>query len=100
MVPGTRIYVGDVMTLVGVAQDLNRLVPRIGQPINVGDRTDVAFVAAGLAVGLLIGLLSFKIGPVPLTLGGGGGALIAGLSAVGGVRGVPPLAHIRPRRDR
>ena len=78
-VPGIRIYVGDVMTLVGVAQDLNRLVPRIGQPINVGDRTDVAFVAAGLAVGLLIGLLSFKIGPVPLTLGGGGGALIAGL---------------------
>jgi putative transport protein len=79
IVPSTRIYVGDVMTLVGVGRDLNRLVPEIGQPINNGDRTDIAFVAAGLAVGLLIGLISFTVGPVPLALGGGGGALIAGL---------------------
>jgi aspartate-alanine antiporter len=79
VVPSTRIYVGDVMTLVGAAQDLNRLVAHIGQPISIGDRTDVAFVTAGLAIGLLVGLLSVKIGPVPLTLGGGGGALIAGL---------------------
>src|SRR6185369_3041125 len=33
----------------------------------------------GLAAGLLVGLLSFKLGPIPLSLGGGGGALIAGL---------------------
>src|ERR1700730_7184681 len=30
--PGTKIYVGDVMTLVGLNQDLDRLVPKIGQP--------------------------------------------------------------------
>jgi len=77
--PGTRIYVGDVMTLVALNQDLNRLVPRIGQPIRVADRTDIAFFAGGLAAGLLVGLLSVTIGSVPLTLGGGGGALIAGL---------------------
>ena len=79
IVPSTRIYVGDVMTLVGVGRDLNSLVPKIGQPISIGDRTDIAFVAAGLAAGLLIGLISFSVGPVPLALGGGGGALIAGL---------------------
>ena len=77
--PGTRIYVGDVMTLVALNQDLKRLVPMVGQPLRSADRADIAFLAAGLAVGLLVGLLGFTMGGVPLTLGGGGGALIAGL---------------------
>jgi aspartate-alanine antiporter len=77
--PGTRIYVGDVLTLVGLNQALNRLVPRVGQPIRSMDRTDIAYFAGGLAGGLLVGLLGLTIGSVPLTLGGGGGALVAGL---------------------
>jgi aspartate-alanine antiporter len=79
--PGTRIYVGDVMTLVALNKDLDRVVPRIGQPIRASDRTDIAYLAGALATGLLVGLLSVNVGPVPLTLGGGGGALIAGLIA-------------------
>jgi putative transport protein len=77
--PGTRIYVGDVMTLVALNEDLKRVVPKVGQALRASDRTDIAFLAAGLAVGLLVGLLGVTIGSVPLTLGGGGGALIAGL---------------------
>jgi putative transport protein len=77
--PNTRIYVGDVMTLVALNRDLKRLVPMVGQLIRASDRTDMAFLTIGLAVGLLVGLLSFSIGPIPLTLGGGGGALVAGL---------------------
>ena len=77
--PGTRIYVGDVMTLVGLNQNLHRVVPRIGQAFRSSDRTDIAFLASGLAIGLLVGLLSLTIGSIPLTLGGGGGALVAGL---------------------
>ena len=77
--PGTRIYVGDVMTLVGLAHDLNRVVARVGQPIRSSDRTDIAFLASGLAVGLLVGLFSLTVHSIPLTLGGGGGALVAGL---------------------
>ncbi len=76
--PGTQIYVGDVMTLVGLTHDLNRVVPKIGQPFRSSDRTDVAYLAGGIAVGLLVGLFSLTIGSIPLTLGGGGGALIAG----------------------
>ncbi len=79
--PGTRIYVGDVMTLVGLYDDLKRVVPLVGQPFRSSDRTDIAYLTGGLAVGLLVGLLSVKIGPIPLTLGGGGGALVAGLVA-------------------
>lgn len=77
--PGTRIYVGDVMTLVGLNKDLERVVRHIGQPFRSNDRTDIAFIAGGLAAGLLVGLLSWTVGSIPLTLGGGGGALIAGL---------------------
>jgi AspT/YidE/YbjL antiporter-like protein len=77
--PGTQIYVGDVMTLVGLDNDVKRLVPLVGQPFRSSDRTDIAFLTGGLAVGLLVGLLSVKVGPIPLTLGGGGGALIGGL---------------------
>jgi putative transport protein len=77
--PGTRIYIGDVMTLVGLTKDLNRVVPNVGQAFRSSDKTDIAYLATGLAVGLLVGLLSLRIGSVPLTLGGGGGALVAGL---------------------
>jgi aspartate-alanine antiporter len=77
--PGTRIYVGDVMTLVALNRDLERLVPRIGQAFRSSDRTDIAFLSTGLAIGLAIGAFSLTVGAIPLTLGGGGGALIAGL---------------------
>ena len=75
----TRIYVGDVMTLVGSTRNIERAAKAIGHVLRSGDRTDIAFLAAGIAAGLLAGLLSFRIGGVALTLGGGGGALIAGL---------------------
>ena len=55
------------------------MVPKIGQPFRSSDRTDIVFLASGLAVGLLVGLLTLRVGAIPLTLGGGGGALIAGL---------------------
>ncbi|TFV36304.1 transporter [Bradyrhizobium frederickii] len=77
--PDTRVYVGDVMTLVGSTRNIERAAAKVGQILRAGDRTDVAFLATGIAVGLLAGLVSVKIGSVALTLGGGGGALIAGL---------------------
>ena len=67
------------MTLVGLNNVLKRVVPLIGQPFSSTDRTDIAFLASGLAVGLLVGMFSVSVGSVPLTLGGGGGALVAGL---------------------
>ena len=75
----TRVYVGDVMTLVGSTRNIERAAKQVGQILRPGDRTDIAFLAAGIAMGLLAGLFSFKVGGIALTLGGGGGALIAGL---------------------
>lgn len=77
--PDTRIYVGDVMTLVGATHDVERAAAKVGQVLRYGDRTDVAFLAAGIAAGLLIGLLSVKVGSFAVTLGGAGGTLLVGL---------------------
>jgi len=77
--PDTRIYVGDVMTLVGSTRNIDRAASKVGQVVRSGDRTDIAYLAAGIAFGLLAGLVSVKFGAIALTLGGGGGALIAGL---------------------
>ena len=68
------------MSLVGLTRDLNRVLPRVGQALRGNDRTDITYLAGGLAVGLLLGLASLNLGDIPLTLvGGGGGALVAGL---------------------
>ncbi len=79
LTPETRIYLGDIMTLVGATHDVERAAAKVGQVLRYGDRTDIAFLAAGIAVGLLVGLLSVKVGSFAVTLGGAGGALLAGL---------------------
>ena len=79
LAPQTRVYVGDVMTLVGVSKDIEQIAKSLGQIVSPGDRTDVAFICAGLAVGWLVGAISYRAGTIPMTLGGAGGALIAGL---------------------
>jgi len=97
--PDTQFYVGDVMTLVGSTRNINRAASKVGQEIGTGDRTDIAFLAAGIAFGLLAGLVSVKFGAIALTLGGGGGALVAGLvcgwyrSRRPTVGAVPPAAQ-------
>ena len=67
------------MTLVGATHDVERAAAKVGQVLRYGDRTDIAFLAAGIAVGLLIGLLSMKVGSFAVTLGGAGGTLLVGL---------------------
>jgi aspartate-alanine antiporter len=79
LTPNTEVYVGDVMTLVGATRNVNRAAARVGQALRSGDRTDIAYLAGGIAAGLAVGLLYIKAGTIALTLGGGGGALIAGL---------------------
>jgi putative transport protein len=75
----TRIYLGDIMTLVGSIGDVEHAAKKVGQVLRYSERSDIAFLAAGIAVGLLAGLISFKAGSFAITLGGAGGALIAGL---------------------
>jgi aspartate-alanine antiporter len=93
--PDTRVYVGDVMTLVGSTRNIERAAASVGQVLRSSDRADIAFLAAGIAVGLLVGLFSVKVGGIALTLGGGGGALIAGL-VCGWIRSRRPTVGALP----
>ncbi|MDM0105546.1 aspartate-alanine antiporter [Variovorax sp. J22R24] len=79
MKPDTVVQVGDLVSIFGAEQDVKRVSARIGEIIVQGTKTDFVYLGAGLVVGLLIGLVSVKLGDIPLTLGSGGGALLSGL---------------------
>ncbi|MCQ4632997.1 aspartate-alanine antiporter [Shinella sp. CPCC 100929] len=76
----TRIEAGDIVTVYGLQEDLQRIAKRVGPVLVPSDKTDFVFHGLGIVVGLLVGLLVVRIGSIPLTLGSGGGALLAGLA--------------------
>jgi putative transport protein len=89
ILPNTKIFRGDIVTLVGRTQDTAAATKMLGVPDRATDIADVAFIGAGIAVGALIGALVWKVAGVPLTLSTAGGALISGLIC-GWLRSVHP----------
>lgn len=79
MTPDLVVQAGDTVTLYGAEHDVRRVASAVGEVIIPSSKTDFVYLGAGLVVGLLIGLLVVKVGGIPLTLGSGGGALLAGL---------------------
>lgn len=75
----TVVEKGDIVTLYGSQADVTRVASLIGYVIIPSDKTDFVYLGIGIIVGLLIGLISVTVGGVPITLGSGGGALLAGL---------------------
>jgi putative transport protein len=90
ILPNTKIYRGDILTLVGRTQDTAAAIKLLGVPDRPTDVADVAFIAGGIAIGALIGALVWKVSGVPITLSTAGGALIAGL-VLGWLRSVRPM---------
>jgi putative transport protein len=89
ILPSTKIYRGDILTLIGRTQDTSAAAKMVGVLDRPTDVADVAFIGAGIVIGALIGALVWKVGGVPLTLSTAGGALIAGL-VLGWLRSVRP----------
>jgi putative transport protein len=89
ILPSTKIFRGDIVTLVGRTQDTAAAIKMLGVPDRATDVADVAFIGAGITVGALIGALVWKVAGVPLTLSTAGGALISGLIC-GWLRSVHP----------
>ncbi|TWC71993.1 aspartate-alanine antiporter [Herbaspirillum sp. SJZ099] len=75
----TVVQAGDVVSVFGSEQDIKRVSSLIGYAVVPSAKTDFVYLGAGLVVGLLVGLLTARIGSIPLTLGSGGGALLSGL---------------------
>ncbi len=66
ILPNTKIFRGDILTIVGRTQDTSAAIKMLGVPDRATDVADVAFIGAGIAVGALIGALVWKVAGVPL----------------------------------
>lgn len=76
---GLKLQRGDTLTLVGAKRHIERAVNHIGYPDRVTEKSDMVVMGLGIAIGALIGAITFKAGGIPLSLSTSGGALIAGL---------------------
>jgi putative transport protein len=79
ILPNTKIYRGDILTVVGRTQDTAAAVKLFGVADRPTDVADVAFIGGAITVGALVGALVWKVAGVPLTLSTAGGALISGI---------------------
>jgi aspartate-alanine antiporter len=70
---------GDVVELAGRPSEVERVAAMVGYPEPPGGKSDLAYHAFAIVVGTLVGLLSVKVGGIPVTLGVGGGVLVSGL---------------------
>jgi putative transport protein len=77
--PNTQVHRGDVLTLVGNKEDVARGGSKLGYIIRATQKTDFVYLGLGVLIGIGIGRLSVQVGGIELTLGTGGGCLLAGL---------------------
>jgi len=85
----TTVQRGDLLRIAGAAQHVERVGKILGYLERSSSETDVVFVGLGIFVGGLIGLLSVRVGGLPLSLTASGGSLIMGL-VFGWLRSVRP----------
>ncbi|MBD1389129.1 aspartate-alanine antiporter [Neiella sp. HB171785] len=85
----------DVLQLTGKPADLNRVAANIGQRLGSQYATDFVLFGLGMVAGFLIGMISFKIAGIPVTIGSGAGCLISGLF-VGWLRSKNPKVASLP----
>jgi putative transport protein len=88
--PWTVVERGDILHLVGAPDDLDRAGSYVGFVERDLSKTDLTFLAGGICVGILLGLLKLNAGGVVLGLGTAGSILVIGLVA-GWVRSRYPV---------
>ncbi|BAO89284.1 aspartate-alanine antiporter [Caballeronia cordobensis] len=89
ILPSTKLYRGDTLTLVGRTQDTSAAAKALGVLDRPADAADMAFVGLAITLGALIGAFVLHVGAIPLTLSTAGGALIAGI-VFGWLRAIHP----------
>jgi putative transport protein len=95
ILPETVLEHGDVITFYGSPQDTKRAVDAAGYELPYSNKTDFIYMGVGIVLGLLMGLIVVDVGGIPLTLGSGGGCLLAGL-LFGWMRGKHPMYGVMP----
>lgn len=79
MLSGTPIHKGDMLSLIGPREDMEKAVKLLGFPDVITEKTDMIALGLGILLGGLVGVLAFHVGKVSLSLSTSGGALISGL---------------------
>lgn len=69
----------DVISVTGPKSAVAKVAKEMGYVKDTGSESDVSFLSIGIVVGLLIGAICLTVSGIPITLGAGGGALVAGL---------------------
>lgn len=75
----TELCAGDIITINGLAREVNTAAPQLGYVDRPTNKTDLVFVGLGIVIGGIIGALTLHLGGVSISLSTSGGALIAGL---------------------
>jgi putative transport protein len=77
--PNTRLERGDVLDVAGRRDDIDRAATAVGFVDRPREMSDITFMGLALATGSILGILSLNVARVPVSLGTGGGVLLAGL---------------------
>ena len=89
-----RLEQGDVVTLVGLPEEVANAVPEIGYSDRATGESDLVFIGLGIALGCLLGAIVVYCHGIPLSLSTSGGAILAGL-VMGWLRSKrPTFGHI------
>ena len=86
---GTEISKGDVLRVSGSQRDVERVAKVIGYPIRPSEASDLTLIGIGIFFGAIVGLLSIRVGEIPVSLSVSGGTLLSGL-IFGWLRSVHP----------
>ena len=79
VLPKVQLHKGDELQLVGTPSDLDRIQKLLGYKISAAAVTDFIFFGIGMGVGILLGMIQFKLAGIPVSIGTGGGCLLSGL---------------------
>jgi len=79
MYPQTELHSGDVVRIVGEAEDVAKAADLIGYSLVPSKLVDYVYLGLGVLAGILIGMITVSVAGVPVGLGTGGGCLISGL---------------------
>lgn len=80
LVPGAKLQARDVLRVIGPVQAVGRAIHALGQGVRPTEATNIVTLCLGAVAGYLIGLLSVKIGGIPIGLGTPAGVIIAGIT--------------------
>lgn len=95
----TKLQENDLLTVVGTASQIKVMSEYMGMVEQDGVETDMVTLSFGIAIGLIVGMISVDIGGVSLGLGSAGGLLASGLF-IGYRRSIKPTFGQLPEPTR